>query len=224
MGPTLTPAFAQVNAPDLAALDLDTCGVSGFGEGIETPRRVASMTLKLDAARNLLTRDLSAADALLVDLKKQTQASLSDIRRLVYELRPPSLDELGLIPALREQAEQYLHEGLCVTLDAPDLLPELSAAVEVAVYRIVQEALTNVVRHAQARICTIRFQFSQGLDVEICDDGQGISKGARTGVGLTSMRERAAELAGRCEIEALPAGGTRLHVWLPLPKALEQEK
>lgn len=185
---------------------------------------LASMMLKLDAARNLLTRDPSAADALLVDLKKQTQAELSDIRRLVYELRPPSLDELGLIQALREQAEQYLHEGLFVTLDAPESLPELPAAVEVAIYRIVQEAMTNVARHAQARTCTIRFRLLDGLEVEVCDDGRGISKGARAGIGLTSMRERAVELAGRCEIEAMPAGGTRLYVWLPLPKALEQKE
>jgi signal transduction histidine kinase len=185
---------------------------------------LASMTLKLDAARNLLVHDPSAADTLLVNLKKQTQASLADIRRLAYELRPPSLDELGLIQALREQAEQYLQDGLRVTLDAPEPLPPLPAAVEVAAYRIVQEAMTNVVRHAQAHTCTIRFALDHGLDLEICDDGQGILAGQRAGVGLTSIRERAAELAGRCEIEAIPAGGTRLHIQLPLPKMIEREE
>ena len=184
---------------------------------------LASITLKLDAARNLLTRDPSAADALLVDLKKQTQASVADIRRLVYELRPPSLDELGLIQALREQAEQYLHDGLRITLDAPEPLPPLPAAVEVATYRIVQEAMTNVVRHAQARTCTIRFALDNGLDVEVCDDGRGIPAGQRVGVGLTSIRERAAELGGICEVESCPGGGIRLHVRLPLPKVTEQE-
>lgn len=110
---------------------------------------LASITLKLDAARNLLTRDPFAADALLVDLKKQTQGAVADIRRLVYELRPPSLDELGLVSALREQAEQYTDDGLNITIDAPEPLPALAAAVEVATYRIVQEAMTNVVRHAR---------------------------------------------------------------------------
>ncbi len=185
---------------------------------------LASITLKLDAARNLLTRDPPAADALLIDLKKQTQASLTDIRRLVYELRPPTLDELGLVQALREQAEQYLPDGLRITLDVPEPLPPLPAAVEVAAYRIVQEAMTNVARHAQAHTCTIRFALDQGLDVEVCDDGRGIPAGQRAGVGLTSIRERAAELAGRCEIETMPIGGTRLHVRLPLPKTTEREE
>ncbi|WP_083815007.1 GAF domain-containing sensor histidine kinase [Ktedonobacter racemifer] len=185
---------------------------------------LASMTLKLDAARNLLTRDPAAADALLIDLKKQTQASLTDIRRLVYALRPPSLDELGLVQALREQAEQYLQDGLRITLDAPEPLPPLPAAVEVATYRIVQEAMTNVVRHAQARTCIIRLALNLGLDIEVCDDGRGIPTGQRAGVGLTSIRERVAELAGICEIEARPSGGTRLHVQLPLPKATEREE
>jgi signal transduction histidine kinase len=185
---------------------------------------LASITLKLDAARNLLIRDPIAADTLLVDLKKQTQSAVADIRRLVYELRPPSLDELGLIQALREQAEQYLHDGLHITLNAPEPLPPLPAAVEVATYRIVQEAMTNVVRHAQARTCTIRFALDNGLDVEIGDDGRGIPTGQRAGVGLTSIRERATELGGMCEIEAMPAGGTRLHIRLPLPKATEGEE
>jgi signal transduction histidine kinase len=179
---------------------------------------LASIPLKLDAARNLLTRDPPAADALLVDLKKQTQTAVGDIRRLVYKLRPPSLDELGLIPALREQAEQYNQDGLHITLDAPEQLPSLPAAVEVAAYRIVQEALTNVVRHAQAHTCSIRFTLDNGLCMEVYDNGRGIPAGRRGGVGLTSIRERAAELGGTSEIEAIPAGGTRIFVRLPLPK------
>ena len=185
---------------------------------------LASITLKLDAARNLLTRDPSAADALLVDLKKQTQGAVADIRRLVYELRPPSLDELGLISALREQAEQYTDDGLTITIDAPERLPALAAAVEVATYRIVQEAVTNVVRHAQAHICTIRFALDHDLEVEVCDDGRGISAGHRAGVGLTSIHERAAELGGTCQIEPRSGGGTRLYVRLPLTKAAEREE
>jgi signal transduction histidine kinase len=185
---------------------------------------LASITLKLDAARNLLKRDPTAADALLIDLKKQTQSAVSDIRRLVYDLRPPSLDQLGLIQALREQAEQYNHDRLCITIDAPEPLPPLPAAVEVATYRIVQETMTNVVRHSQACNCTIRFALGNDLDVEICDDGRGISTDHRAGVGLTSIRERVAELGGICEIEAQPAGGTRIHVKLPLPKTVEREE
>ena len=185
---------------------------------------LASITLKLDAARNLLTRDLPAADALLIDLKKQTQAAVSDIRRLVYDLRPPSLDELGLIQALREQAEQYNLDMLRFTIDAPEPLPPLPAAVEVATYRIVQEAMTNVVRHAQAHTCTIRLALDNNLDIEVCDDGRGVPAGHHAGVGLTSIRERTAELGGTCQIEPHLGGGTRLHVRFPFTKVAEGEE
>jgi signal transduction histidine kinase len=185
---------------------------------------LASITLKLDATRNLLTRDLPAADTLLVDLKKQTQVAVADIRRLVYDLRPPSLDELGLIQALREQSEQYVYDGLHITIDAPEPLPSLPAAVEVATYRIVQEAMTNVVHHAQAHTCIIRLALEHGLELEVCDDGRGIPAGQHAGVGLTSIRERAAELGGACRIEPRPGGGTRLYVRLPLTKVVEQEE
>jgi len=180
--------------------------------------RLATLTLKLDAARNLLGREPQAADALLVGLKGQTQAAIADIRRLVYGLRPPSLDELGLVSAVREQATSYSQNGLSISVEAPSRLPPLPAAVEVAAYRIVQEALTNVVRHAQARTCSVRLTVDKKLDLEISDDGIGLAEDRRGGVGLISMRERAAELGGACTVErASPTGGTRVLACLPLP-------
>src|SRR5439155_16561355 len=149
--------------------------------------------------------------ALLTDLKSRAQAAIADIRRLVYALRPPALDDLGLVSALREGAAQYEHAGLHVTVEAPESLPPLPAAVEVAAYRIAQEALTNVVRHAGARTCVIRLTLNGALCLEIRDDGRGVTAARGTGVGLTSMRERAEELGGTCVVEPLPAGGTR--VW-----------
>ncbi len=84
--------------------------------------------------------------------------------------------------------------------------------------------MTNVVRHAQAHACTIHLAVDGDLEVDIRDDGRGILAGQRAGVGLTSIRERTAELGGRCEIETMPAGGTRLHVCLPLPKGPQREE
>jgi signal transduction histidine kinase len=180
---------------------------------------LASLTLRLDAARNLLALNPPAADKLLSELKFHMQATVADIRRLVYDLRPPALDELGLVSALREQAIQYSQfNGLHVSLEAPERLPELSAAVEVAAYRIALEALTNVARHAQAHTCHIRLSCANGLDLEIVDDGLGLPKGHRTGVGMSSMRERAAELGGSCVIEARATAGTRVWTHLPLLK------
>jgi signal transduction histidine kinase len=103
-----------------------------------------------------------------------------------------------------------------VRVEAPERLPPLPAAVEVAAYRIVQEALMNVSRHAQAHTCTIRVAMTDGLQVEVTDDGVGLPATYRAGVGLRSMRERALELGGRCAIERLNRAGTRVYAWLPV--------
>ena len=148
----------------------------------------------------------------------------------MYNLRPPALDELGLVGAIFECAAPYRpwrgapdgedgDGGLRVVVEAPERLPPLPAAVEVAAYRIVQEALSNVVRHAQAHTCVIRLAMGDALHVEVADDGVGLPAARRVGIGLTSMRERAAELGGTCLVAALPTGGTRVVARLPLPPA-----
>lgn len=181
--------------------------------------QLASMTLTVAAVRELLGHDVGAADLLLQELAGHTQAAITDIRRLVYALRPPALDDLGLVPALLAQADHYNQAGLQIEIKAPEQLQHLPAAVEVAAYRIVQEALTNVIRHARAQSCTVCLRLDDALDVldlEITDDGIGLPVGGRAGVGLTSMRERAAELGGKCEIESAPGRGTSIRTRLPL--------
>ncbi|MDP9380654.1 MAG: sensor histidine kinase [Chloroflexota bacterium] len=181
--------------------------------------QLASLTMKAEAARDLLPTDPASTDALLAEIIEQTQASIVDIRRLVYALRPPALDDLGLLAALRAHAAQHNHGSLRVTLVAPEHLPPLPAAVEVAAYRIVQEALANVARHAGAHNCTVRIWLDgDGLAVEVVDDGCGIPEERKAGVGLTSMRERAGELGETLTIEPLSAGGTRVRAHLPSAK------
>ena len=176
----------------------------------------ASQTLILTAARKLLRHDPDAAEALLADATTHAQEAITDIRRLVYALRPSSVDDLGLLAALHEQITQYTASGVALSLDAPGALPPLPAAVEVACYRIAQEALTNVIRHAHARTCTLRLTLGEMLSLEITDDGIGLPTSFRVGVGLTSMRERAIELGGTCLIEPMTDGGTRVYAQLPL--------
>ncbi len=181
---------------------------------------LAALALTAATARDRTTNDPTAT-ALLEDLYAGLRSAVGDIRRLVYELRPPALDELGLVAAIRERAAAYNGsrqaelDGLQVTVDAPERLPPLPAAVEVAAYRIVQEALMNVARHAQAHTCTIRLVLEDGLQVEVSDDGVGLPETYRAGVGLASMRERALELGGRCRIERRDGFGTLLQAWLP---------
>jgi signal transduction histidine kinase len=182
--------------------------------------RLASLTLKLETARNRLAHD-PLADPLLSDLITRTQEAVADVRRLVNALRPPALDELGLLPALHEQILQYSDLGghaMHISLEAAADLPPLPAAVEVAVFRIAQEALTNAVRHAQASRCVVslaRCEREEVLELTITDNGRGLPPIRGTGVGLASMRERAEELGGTWEIESLPTGGTGVRVRLP---------
>jgi signal transduction histidine kinase len=178
---------------------------------------LASLTFKIDAARNLLSQDSARADRLLEEVRGQTQETLAQIRRLVYDLRPPALDELGLLSALREQAASYQHQGLQILIEAPECLPPLPAAVEVAAYRIAREALTNVVRHAQARHCLLRLDLRDHvLTLQITDDGKGIEPRHHIGVGWLSMQERASELGGGCTITRGAPSGTTIQVNLPL--------
>lgn len=178
--------------------------------------QLASQTLTIDAIRKQLDVDPKRARELLNHLKGQSQAAIQDIRRLVYELRPPALDELGLVDALREGIKQK--GDRCIEVRSnPDPLPVLPAAVEVAAYRITQEATTNVIRHAHAENCDVSITVQDGhLELAILDDGQGFPDDFHFGVGLNSMRERAEELGGGMRFENRPQGGAKVWVWLPL--------
>lgn len=180
---------------------------------------LASLSQRLDVASVLVKRDQDAAIALLSELKMQVKAVLSEIRQLVYALRPLVLDELGLISAIREAAIQNSGVNtLTISLESPEILPHLPAAVEVVAYRVVMEALTNVQRHARAHFCEIHLAIidNSALEIEVVDDGCGLPDGYNPGVGLKSIRERTAELGGAYRIEPRAGGGTRLWVRLPI--------
>jgi two-component system, NarL family, sensor kinase len=178
---------------------------------------LAGLTLGLDTAR-ARSAGHPELQELLGRLKAETQRAVTDVRRIVYGLRPPTLDEFGLVGSLREEVGRLRHEApaLTITLDAPDEgLADLPAAVEVACYRIVTEALTNVTRHAHATQCSVRIHLDHGLDVDVRDDGVGLPEGWRTGVGIASMRERVTELGGKLTIEPCLPHGTRIAACLP---------
>ena len=187
--------------------------------------QLASLTMKAEAARDLLESAPDRSSALLEEITTQAQEAVTDVRRLVYGLRPPALDDLGLLGALQAQATHTEHNGLRVTVEVTEELPPLPAAVEVAVYRIAQEALTNAARHAAAQSCTVRVapdKRANALRIEVTDDGRGILEDRSAGVGLASMRERAEELGGTCEIEAPSSGGTSVRAILPLVRGAEE--
>jgi two-component system NarL family sensor kinase len=180
---------------------------------------LTGVALKAEAARRLVATDAALAATLMAELRTQTTAAINDIRRLVHDLRPPTLDGLGLVAALREQAVALARRAdgapIQVDVDADDPLPQLSAAAEVAAYRIATEALTNVSRHSAASLATVTLQADPtALILTIRDNGTGAADWA-AGVGLTSIRERAQELGGACQVGPGPDGGQVL-VTIPL--------
>lgn len=179
---------------------------------------VAALALQAETARRMLAAPGQPAEAAAVEvlgaLRRDAVSTARVLRGLAYDLRPPALDDLGLVGALREHGARL--EPLAVTVEAPPDLGGLPAAVEVAAYRIAVEAMANAARHASAGACTVRLARGDGaLLLDIADDGRGLPPGFRAGVGVTAMRERAAELGGTCEIGPGPSGGTRVTATLP---------
>jgi signal transduction histidine kinase len=159
---------------------------------------LAGLTLKTETARALLPPGTEGASRQLHDLGEEIRCTVVDVRRLVEGLRPPALDELGLAGACAQAIERLTAgAGLAASVDAGDDLPALPAAVEVAAYRIVVEAVTNTVRHARAHHCRVSITCTPaGLAVEVTDDGTGLVAASHPGHGLAIMRERAEELGG----------------------------
>jgi signal transduction histidine kinase len=180
---------------------------------------LASVIWQADSARDMIPTDPPGAAQLLESSIEQAQAALADIRRLVYGLRPPALDELGLVGALEQSTHQ--HPQASITIQAPAPIPSLPAAVEVAAYRIVQEALKNAIEHGKARNCIVCLMLGGGsvsgsLCLKIQDDGLGLPEVVTPGVGLASMRERAEELGGTFKIHPRRISGAEIEVCLPL--------
>ena len=185
---------------------------------------LAAVGLRAEAASAQLDAgSIADAQASLAELSRDVEMAVVDVRRLVDGLRPPALDELGLVEAIDRQVRRL--EGarpdgrelrISVAGPARDGMPSLPAAVEVAAYRIAVEAVTNAVRHADAERCSVRIDAGTALRIEVADDGRGLAAGARAGTGLESMTARATEVGGQLDLERVAGGGTRVVAVLPL--------
>jgi signal transduction histidine kinase len=178
---------------------------------------LAALGLKVDRARADAARDPAAVGPLLDEIRSDLRGALAQIRTMSRELRPPGLDALGLVDALRQQLATIGGPGgPAVAVEAPELGP-LPPAIEVAAYRIVLEAVTNTVRHASARSCRVTLARARdALAIEVRDDGTGIAPG-RIGVGTRAMYERAAEVGGELLIgPGVDGTGTVVAATLPL--------
>jgi signal transduction histidine kinase len=164
---------------------------------------LATLSMKLDVAQGLHSKDPARAKELVAEVQAEMKETLALVRRLVYTLYPPVLDELGLPTALREQASSQLQAH--------------GVAVEVATYYISVEAMINIRRHARVTRCQLKLRIDPNrLTIEITDDGRGIPAGTRPGAGLHSMRERAEEVRGSLDMTTASPHGTRIRAELPV--------
>jgi PAS domain S-box-containing protein len=177
-----------------------------------------SMTITAGAARMLLERGAPGVDAKLDELAELARDALAEMRSLIFELRPGSLAEEGFAPALRKHvAAVQGRTGLVIRLDVDPGLPRLPLSIEDALYRIAQEAVHNVVKHARAREVAIRIGHGPaGVVMEISDDGVGFDQRAKTdGLGLAGMTARAERFDGTVTVTSSAGRGTLVAVTLP---------
>jgi two-component system sensor histidine kinase UhpB len=164
----------------------------------------------------------SAPEALGPELEEATAAAkraLEDVRTLAHRLRPEVLDELGLVPALRNLCDRIgTNTGLVVHRSLSHSLPELSAEAELVIYRVAQESLTNVVRHARAATAHVDLEpLDAGVRLTIRDDGVGLPAAAREleAGGIRGLRERALTVDARLRVADAPSNGTEVVLWVP---------
>ena len=184
----------------------------------ETGQALTSVLLGLKAVEDAGSEEALRSAA--AELRELVVGTLQDVRRLAVELRPKALDDFGIVPALERLAHSFTEQtGIEVDLEATLAGGRLPADAETALYRVVQESLTNVVKHAGARRISILVTARDGAVAAVIeDDGQGFDPGStrEEGIGLVGMRERMALLGGRLEIESRPGSGTTILAEVPL--------
>lgn len=181
---------------------------------------LSGLALGLQAAQSLLKSDLAATSKILLRTRAEPDRAVTEIRRIIEDLRPDALDQFGLVGALRTYSQLVSTRGLLTVdvsvqgFDDQGTALLIDPHVEVAAYRITHEALTNVVRHSGASHCTVGLSFHDALHIQIRDNGRGIPAGRPYGVGLSSIRRRAESCGGTLAIST-SATGTCLTVRLP---------
>ena len=191
----------------------------------ETAQSLAALLVRLRLARS--TQDGAARDALLEEVRTQIAAALEGVRRFAHGLRPPALDLLGLAQAVEAHARDLARiTGIRIETDAEPLAGRLKADVELALYRLLQEALSNAVRHASPSLIRVTISADRLMvHAAVEDDGTGFevedAMRAGLGLGLFGMQERAAYVGGRVTVTSAPGAGTRVEIKIPVAEAGE---
>lgn len=192
---------------------------------------MSNVVLKAEICERMIDVDLNKARDELRNLKKVVRDSLQDVRKIIYNLRPMSLDDLGLVPTLQRYVLTFQEEsGIAVSFQTRGVNTEIKPVISLTVFRIVQEALNNVTKHAIASNISINLEFlNNELKLNIYDDGIGFdteklkvrSEDISSGFGLVSMNERIELLSGEMNIDSEPGRGTRLNIMIPFTQEEE---
>jgi signal transduction histidine kinase len=181
---------------------------------------LSGVALGLEAVQAALPQDTGTAAELTARMRTEVASAVEDVRRIIDELRPAALEDVGLAQALRERAASLAARsasGMVIDVSAAEPIPDLPEQVETAAFRIVEEAMTNVLRHARASRCEVRVEVDGALVVSVSDNGIGLPAQTRVGgIGLTSMRQRADDLGGCCTVSPAVPSGVIVQARLPL--------
>jgi signal transduction histidine kinase len=192
----------------------------------QVSQSLTGLTMSLTAAEEAAGADPGRARAALTTIRDVAEGTLEDVRKIIFDLRPTLLDDLGLIPAVRYYARTLLEaQGMEVRFHAAGFGQQrLPSAVETTVFRVAQEAITNVARHSRARVVTISVTLQVGVvRLQIGDDGIGfdapalLASSGRRRLGIAGMEERVTLLGGRLEIHSAPGAGTTVTMTVPVP-------
>jgi len=186
---------------------------------------LANVVFKVDYSQKLLDNDVGQAKEELQELKKLVRKSLQDVRKIIFDLRPMTLDDLGLIPTVRKYVEDFVEKtGLDIQIKVLAEEVDLRPSHEVVIYRIIQEALNNINQHAQAKRVDIKLELKHNLaNVVIKDDGCGFNVGevlenqvGKSSFGLLSMKERVELVQGSIKFESQRGKGTKITLKIPI--------
>lgn len=184
---------------------------------------IANLVFRVELTQKLLDKDLNKAKSELEELKNLIRLSMQDVRKIIYDLRPMSLDDLGLIPTLERYIDKYIGQtGIIIDFIVMGSKRRLPNTYEVTIFRLVQEALNNIYKHAQATGGKVRIEFkNERINIMISDDGIGFNSGEveEDKYGLISMKERCELLGGEIEIKSAPNKGTVIKIVLPLKES-----
>lgn len=187
---------------------------------------IANLVFRVELTEKLLDKDIKKAREELEGLKRMISLGMQDIRKIIYDLRPMSLDDLGLIPTVTRYIDNFVKQtGIDIKFDISGRQTRLNSTYEVTIFRLIQEALNNIYKHSEAENAKVRLEYGEeNINLFISDDGIGFDNKAlgEEQYGLLNMEERCSLLEGTISIKSVQNKGTTIKIKLPTKRGVEE--